>query len=172
MPLGRDYVSQECSIARALEVVGERWTLLVVRDAFFGVRRFGDFQRRLGIPKAVLTTRLADLVTAGVLQRVEERPGRPAYVLTDRGRGLWPVVHGLYAWGEEHATDRPGRRGFRHARCDAELDARGRCPTCSELPPPEDVVMVAGASLRTRPDDDRMTRALTEAHRLLEPLLP
>lgn len=157
-------------MARALEVVGERWTLLVVRDCFFGVRRFGDLQRRLGIPKAVLATRLADLVEAGVLERVEERPGRPDYVLTARGRDLWPVVHALYSWGEEHATPRPGRRSFRHAPCDAELDTRGRCPGCGELPAPGEVTMVPGPALRSGPD--RASQALAEPHRLLETLLP
>jgi DNA-binding HxlR family transcriptional regulator len=172
MPLGQDYASQECSIARALEVVGERWTLLVVRDCFFGVRRFSDFQRRLGIPRAVLSSRLADLVEAEVLERVEERPGRPDYALTGRGRDLWPVVHALYSWGEEHATPLPGRRGFRHAVCDVELDTRGQCPTCGELPGPGGITMVPGPALRSGPTDDRASRALAAPHRLLEPLLP
>lgn len=171
MPLGQDYSTQECSIARALEVVGERWTLLIVRDCFFGVRRFGDFQRRLGLPKAVLTSRLAALVEAGVLERTEEQPGRPDYALTARGRDLWPTVHALWSWGERHASPRPGRRAFRHEPCDSELDDRGRCPACDDLPPAQDVTMVPGPSLRTRSTDDAATRALSRPHVLLEPLL-
>jgi DNA-binding HxlR family transcriptional regulator len=74
--LGRDYKRQDCSLARALEVVGERWTLLIVRDAFYGVRRFSDFQAHLDIPKAVLSERLGWLIENGVLQRRPD-PGRP-----------------------------------------------------------------------------------------------
>ena len=69
MPLGSDYAGQSCSLARCLEIVGERWTLLIVRDLFFGVRRFSDLQRHLDIPRAVLSARLATLVDAGLVER-------------------------------------------------------------------------------------------------------
>ena len=82
MVLPRDYAGQACSLARALEVVGERWTLLIVRDAFFGVRRFGDFATHLGLPRAVLTDRLGALVAAGVLAKVPGRGKRSEYELT------------------------------------------------------------------------------------------
>src|SRR5688500_12687110 len=88
MPLGTDYAGQTCSLARTLEVVGERWTLLIVRDLFFGVRRFSDLQRHLDIPRAVLSARLAALVEAGI---VEPDP----YRLSERGEELWPAVHAL-----------------------------------------------------------------------------
>ena len=74
MPLGTDYAGQGCSLARTLEVVGERWTLLILRDLFFGVRRFSDLQRHLDIPRAVLSARIAALVEGGL---VERRPYRP-----------------------------------------------------------------------------------------------
>src|ERR1700690_1478964 len=76
--LGKDYQRQDCSLARALEVVGERWTLLIVRDAFYGVRRFNDFQAHLDIPKAVLSDRLNGLVEDGILERRPDPPRVPA----------------------------------------------------------------------------------------------
>src|SRR5260370_31676118 len=100
MALPNDYAGQACSLARALEVVGERWTLLIVRDAFYGVRRFGDFATQLGIPRAVLTNRLKSLVQEGVLTREEGGAGGIEYRLTDKGVALWPAVHALMNWGE------------------------------------------------------------------------
>src|ERR1700761_6481959 len=99
MGLGKDYAGQNCMLARTLEIVGERWTLLVVRDAFYGVRRFGDFQTHLGIPKAVLSQRLALLVERGVLRRESGPHARDEYELTARGEQLWPMVRSLFAWG-------------------------------------------------------------------------
>ncbi len=101
MALGTDYAHQDCTLARALEVVGERWSLLLVRDAFYGVRRFNDFLVHLDIPRAVLTARLAALTEAGVLRKeaYQQSPPRYDYVLTDAGLELWPVVHGLAQWG-------------------------------------------------------------------------
>jgi DNA-binding HxlR family transcriptional regulator len=100
------FSTQTCSIARSLEVVGEWWTLLVVREAFFGTRRFSDFEANLGIAKNVLSERLAKLVTAGVLER---RPvvgrGNPAdYALTAKGRDLFPVIIALMQWGDRWAN--------------------------------------------------------------------
>ena len=99
MALGKDYELQDCPIARTLELVGERWTLLVIRDCFLGVRRFNDFLAHLDIPRAVLTNRLDRLVTEGMLERREYRSGRNEYLLTDRGRSLWPILHSLAEWG-------------------------------------------------------------------------
>src|SRR3954454_20558053 len=102
--LGRTYDDQVCSVARALEVVGERWTLLIVRDALLGIRRFEDFQRDLGIARNVLTDRLSRLVDLGVLDRVaySEKPLRHEYRLTEKGLDLWPVVFALGKWGDRH----------------------------------------------------------------------
>ena len=83
MPLPKDYSGQQCSLARALEIVGERWTLLIVRDAFFGVRRFGDFVAHLGIPRAVLADRLSSLTSEDVLSGHRGRP-RPHRVRADQ----------------------------------------------------------------------------------------
>src|SRR5579871_2602495 len=113
MPLPSDYSAQQCSVARALEVLGERWTLLIVRDAFYGVRRFGDFVAHLDIPRAVLSARLRTLVDEDVLVRVPgpaRAGGRDEYELTEKGRGLWPVVRELMTWGDTHyAPDGPLR---------------------------------------------------------------
>src|SRR5919198_614150 len=99
--LGKDYERQDCSLARALEVIGERWTLLVVRDAFYGVRRFNEFQAHLDIPKAVLSDRLAGLVDEGIFERRPdpEHAGRHLYQLTPAGRDLWPALYALLVWG-------------------------------------------------------------------------
>src|ERR1700675_1085600 len=93
--LGKDYELQDCPVARALELVGERWTILVIRDCFLGVRRFSDFLVHLDIPRAGLSNRLARLVSEGMLERREYSPGRSEYLLTDRGRSLWPILHSL-----------------------------------------------------------------------------
>src|SRR3954471_9841647 len=118
--LGRRYDDQVCSIARSLEIVGERWTLLVLREAFLGTRRFDDFQRSLGIARNVLTERLARLVDEGVLEgrRYQERPERYEYRLTEKGIELWPVMVHLLQWGDHHYPDEAGPpRVLTHRGC-------------------------------------------------------
>ena len=102
--LQRDYPDQVCSIARSLEVVGERWTLLILRDAVLGIERFEEFQDSLGIATNVLTNRLKLLCDEGVLERVpdDQRPGRPKYLLTEKGSGLAPALIALMKWGDRH----------------------------------------------------------------------
>ena len=96
------YEQMNCSIASALDVVGEPWTLLIVRDAFYGVRRFDDFQENLGIARNVLTARLKKLVEAGVFRKTayRQRPLRHEYRLTDKGAALFTVIVGLKQWGD------------------------------------------------------------------------
>ena len=99
MPGKTNLSELNCSLARTLEVVGDWWTLLIVRDAFLGVRRFGDFQKSLGIAKNILAARLQRLAASGILERSgPER--RPAYQLTDRGRALLPAMVALMQWGD------------------------------------------------------------------------
>src|SRR3954466_1999820 len=95
--LPRTYSEQTCAIARTLEVVGERWTLLILRDAFLGIRRFDDFQARLEMSRNVLTRRLGDLVEAGLLRRepYQQRPARYEYLPTERALALWPTILSL-----------------------------------------------------------------------------
>src|SRR5256885_2200425 len=91
-----------CSVARTLSVVGDRWTLLIVRDAFRGVRRFGDFEKSLGLTRHRLADRLGKLVRHGILsrERCDERPARFEYRLTDKGKALQPILLSLVAWGD------------------------------------------------------------------------
>ncbi len=109
--LGREYEGQVCSIARTLELVGERWTLLIVRDAFLGRRRFDEFKESLGIASNVLTNRLQRLVDAGIVERVaySERPERFEYRLTEKGGELRVALTALMQWGDRHLADRPPR---------------------------------------------------------------
>src|ERR1700722_12792958 len=100
----------DCSVAQCLEVVGEWWNMLIVRDAFMGVTRFEEFQRHLGISRNILQHRLVSLVDAGVLVRIpySEHPPRHDYRLTDKGRDLWPVLTAMRQWGDRSAAP-PGR---------------------------------------------------------------
>ena len=166
--LGKDYERQDCALARALEVVGERWTLLIVRDAFYGVRRFNDFQAHLDIPKAVLSDRLGGLVEEGVLERRPDpqHAGRQLYELTSAGRDLWPVLNALLAWGGRH-RDR-NSLVFRHAICRAELDD-GRCARCDVTPTPQDILTEPRRDRRPLRDDP-VAVALRTPRRLLEPI--
>jgi DNA-binding HxlR family transcriptional regulator len=109
--LKRDYEGQNCSIARALEVVGERWTLLIVRDVFLGKRRFDELQVSLGIARNVLSDRLSRLVEEGILERVPycERPERFEYRLTAKGLELNVALTALRQWGDKYLSDAPPR---------------------------------------------------------------
>jgi DNA-binding HxlR family transcriptional regulator len=107
--LNRDYEGQNCSIARALEIVGERWTLLIIRDIVLGRRRFDELQESLGIARNVLTTRLRRLVDEGILERAtySERPLRYEYRLTRKGRDLNLALAGLRQWGDAYLSEKP-----------------------------------------------------------------
>lgn len=98
----KSHATMNCSVARALDVVGDPWTLLVVRDALWGFRRFEDFRERLAIPRTTLADRLQRLVDAGVLtrERYQDNPERHEYLLTDKGRALRPVIVSLLTWGD------------------------------------------------------------------------
>jgi DNA-binding HxlR family transcriptional regulator len=171
MALPRDYSNQECSLARTLEIVGERWTLLIVRDAFYGVRRFSDFLAHLKIPKAVLSERLNVLVGADVLERVPGRFGHDEYEIIDKGLRLWPTIRCLTGWGDEHYAPAGPRRLFMHATCGCEVDERGVCPSCETLVGVGDLIVVPGPGLPPiDADADPVTAALARPHRMLEPL--
>ena len=109
--LKSDYAGQDCSIARTLEIVGERWTLLIVRDVLLGMGRFDQLQNNLGIARNVLADRLSKLVRAGVLERVRysERPERFEYRLTEKGRDLHVALTGLRQWGDKYLSEEPPR---------------------------------------------------------------
>jgi DNA-binding HxlR family transcriptional regulator len=148
--LPRTYDEQVCSIARALEVVGDRWTMLIVRDAFQRIRRFQDFEQSLGLSKKVLADRLERLVDEGVLarRRYQERPERYEYVLTAKGRGLWKVLALLTLWGDEHYLAEGGRpRIIRHRGCGGSMDDRLHCERCGKELEREDLELVFGPAL-------------------------
>src|SRR5262249_54517940 len=122
--LGRTSDDKVCSLARALEIVGERWTLLIVRDALLALSRFEESSDTLGLARNVLTDRLTHLVGAGVLERVryQRRPDRFSYQLTERGRGLAVPVLALMQWGDAHLAGPAGPpRLARHTGCDGAV---------------------------------------------------
>jgi DNA-binding HxlR family transcriptional regulator len=138
--LDRTYPDQVCSIARALEVVGERWSVLIVRDAFLGRERFCEFQRSLGIARNVLSQRLGHLVDEGVLEHADD--GR--YLLTRKGRELAPALHQLMKWGDRHyAPDGPPRLTL-HRDCGGEVGADMVCARCGEHVRPGAIELVRG----------------------------
>ena len=151
--LPRTYSEQTCSIARALEVVGERWTLLILRDAFLGVRRFDDFQARLEISRTVLTRRLGDLVQVGLLRRepYQQRPLRYDYLLTERALELWPALVGLGQWGARHVTPDGVPREFVHETCGTVVEAVARCPHCEVDVSPGETASRPGPGYRSNP---------------------
>ncbi len=148
--LQRSYPDQVCSISRALEVVGERWTFLILRDAALGLTRFDEFQRSLGIASNVLTNRLKLLTEEGVVQRVpdEERPGRSKYVLTDKGRELAPALIVLMKWGDHHypAPGGPPRLTI-HTTCGGNVGANLRCERCGNDVALEELELRPGPAL-------------------------
>jgi DNA-binding HxlR family transcriptional regulator len=140
--LGTDYGGQTCSIARALEVVGDRWTMLILRDVFLGVRRFDELQADLGVARNVLAGRLERLVDDGVLEKrpYQDRPLRNEYRLTAKGVDLWPVVVALLQWGDRHAPAEGGPPTvLRHSGCGGAVDDRRTCERCGALLEPRDV---------------------------------
>jgi DNA-binding HxlR family transcriptional regulator len=170
MALPKDYGAQTCSLARSLEILGERWTLLIVRDAFYGVRRFSDFADHLGIPRSVLAARLDGLVAEQLLAKAARGDRSYAeYELTDKGRQLWPVIYGLIRWGDEHyAADGPPRL-FEHAEDGGRITPDGTCPACGQHVLPTDLQAVPGPGLNPPPGNpDPVTAALSQPHRLLD----
>ena len=131
--LRSDYEGQICSIARSLELVGERWTLLVIRDVFRGKRRFDEIQESLGIARNVLTARLKTLTEEGILQRrlYQERPERYEYRLTQKGLDLYPVLLSLMEWGDRYKVEEPPVRLI-HKACGEEAEPHLVCSHCSE----------------------------------------
>jgi DNA-binding HxlR family transcriptional regulator len=131
--LGNDYSDQTCSIAGALEVVGERWSLLIVRDVLLGLRRFDELQADLGVARNVLQTRLTRLVEHGVLEKrlYQERPKRYEYRLTERGLDLWPTIVALLQWGDKYAVPEAGPPVLlEHRGCGGEVDEHRICSAC------------------------------------------
>jgi len=133
---------QPCSLARTLSVVGDRWTLLVLRESFLGIRRFDEFEKRLGITRHVLADRLKKLVQAGVLDKVayQQRPLREEYCLSAKGRDLYPAIMALVQWGDSHMSGQEGAPiRHIHRRCGQPMQGVLVCSDCGEPLLPKDV---------------------------------
>ncbi len=140
--LGKTYDSQVCSIARSLEVIGERWSLLIVRDAVFGgATRYSDFQRNLGIATNILKARLDGFVEAGIMRRhrYSEQPPLYEYLLTDKGRALAPALVALTEWGDSWATDGEPPILYTHAVCGAGITQQTVCAHCGQVTDPTEI---------------------------------
>lgn len=150
--------NENCSVARTVAVIGDRWTLLILRDCFLRVRRFETFQARLGITRHLLAARLKKLVQFGVLERVayQERPKRYDYRLTERGLALYPVIMAIVHWGDVHMSDERGRPMLhRHRGCGHLFDPVPTCSECGEPITAKDVVVEEGPGRSTPPSHAR-----------------
>jgi DNA-binding HxlR family transcriptional regulator len=139
--------SEHCSVARTVAVIGDRWTLLILRDCFLRVRRFETFQARLGITRHVLAARLKKLVQFGVLERIayQERPKRYDYRLTERGLDLYPIIMSIVHWGDVHMGDARGRPMLhQHRGCGHLFDPVLTCSECGEPIKARDVTVRDG----------------------------
>jgi DNA-binding HxlR family transcriptional regulator len=148
--LGKTYDAEVCSIARALEVVGERWSVLIVRNALFaGSTRFSDFQRSLGIATNILTTRLDGFVDAGIMRRhrYSEQPEAYEYLLTEKGRDLAPALIALTEWGDRWAAPDGPPIHYRHAVCGSDISHQVVCATCGRVEDPADVLALPGPGM-------------------------
>ena len=152
-PLALAYSTDNCTVGRAMEVLGERSTFLVLREVVNGVRRFEDMRRHSGIPRQVLTNRLALLVDQGILRREPYRePGqreRHEYRLTEKGFDLYPVLVAIRSWGDRYLADPEGSPvEFEHKGCGAEVEVVLRCAEGHELTGNRDVATRPGPGIR------------------------
>ncbi|MFG2071553.1 DNA-binding transcriptional regulator, HxlR family [Nonomuraea maritima] len=138
-----------CSIERTLGIVGEKWTFLVLREAFNGVRRFADMQAHTGAPRQVLSARLTRLVDEGLLRKEPYRePGqrqRDEYRLTEKGRDLYPLLVSLMHWGDRYLADDGPPVQLTHRDCGAPVELRFRCADGHEVAGPREVTALPGA---------------------------
>jgi DNA-binding HxlR family transcriptional regulator len=145
--LRHDYPGQVCSIANSLEVIGERWSLLIVRDVLNGNRRFGELQRSLGIARNVLSARLQRLVDEDILERrqYQDSPVRYEYFLTEKGLGLWPALIALLNWGDRYSPSPGGPpKLIVHKECGGRVSDRGICEECGQTLHARDAIQVPG----------------------------
>jgi DNA-binding HxlR family transcriptional regulator len=153
--LHRDYPGLDCSVAKALEVIGERWSLLIVRSVMHGNRRFGEMQESLGIARNVLSARLQRLVDEEILERraYQESPPRYEYFLTQKGLDLWPALIALLNWGDRYSPDPDGpRRLIVHKVCGGGVSERGICEACGKLLTARDAKQVPGPGAKVEAD--------------------
>jgi DNA-binding HxlR family transcriptional regulator len=157
----KSFSEMDCSVAQCLEVIGEWWSMLIVRDAFLGVTRFEEFQRRLGISRNILQQRLSKLVDAGILVRVpySEHPPRVDYRLTEKGRDLWPVLTTMRQWGDMYAAPSGPPIQVTHTACGSSAPATLVCGACGDPVGPWEVRAAPGPghSSTLLPDPRRVT---------------
>jgi DNA-binding HxlR family transcriptional regulator len=173
--LKNDYNGQNCSIAGALEVVGERWSLLIVREVMLGVRRFDEIQADLGIARNVLQTRLTRLIEQGVLERrpYQQRPLRHEYRLTDKGLDLWPAMMALMQWGDRYAAPLGGPPVLlEHRGCGGAVDEHRICATCGERLSVRDVRALPGPGATPNHPITRRLAARAAAQGAGDPVRP
>ncbi len=151
--LYHDYPGQECSIARSLEVVGERWSLLIIRDVLRGRRRFDRIQQSLGVARNVLTKRLGRLLEAGILEkrRYQDAPARYEYFLTRKGLDLWPVLMAYLEWGDKYCEPDGPPRLIVHKNCGGEVDGRRICQKCGAHLEVRDAESIPGPQAASAP---------------------
>ncbi|AEV87404.1 transcriptional regulator [Actinoplanes sp. SE50] len=154
-PEALDWDVDNCTISRAMEILGEKWTMLVLREIFSGIRRFDDMRVRTRIPRQVLANRLTALVAAGVLRREPyQEPGarvRHEYRLTEKGFDLYPVLIALAGWGNRYLADPAGPPiQFVHRECAAEVDVAIRCADGHDVTDHRDVLPRPGPGARRR----------------------
>jgi DNA-binding HxlR family transcriptional regulator len=144
--LGNAYADQTCSVAATLEVVGERWSLLIIRDVLLGVRRFDALQADLGVARNVLQTRLKRLVSEGILEKrlYQDRPRRYEYFLTEKGLDLWPTIVALLQWGNKYAAPDGPPVVLAHRGCGGAVDEHRLCSACGARLTARDVQSAAG----------------------------
>jgi DNA-binding HxlR family transcriptional regulator len=141
------FTNENCSVARTLEIIGERWTLLVLREAFLGVRRFEGFQRNTGAARNILAARLKKLVERGVLERrrYEEHPPRFEYRLTQKGLDLYPILVSLMRWGDTYVADADGPAVvLEHKACGSDASPHLVCSECGGEVGARDVIAKPG----------------------------
>lgn len=152
--LPNNYPGQICSIAKSLEVVGERWSLLIVRDVMNGRRRFDELQRGLGVARNVLSARLLRLVEEDILERraYQSSPERFEYFLTEKGIDLWPSLIALLGWGDRHSTGPAGPPMLIvHKECGGAVSDRGLCESCGKVLNARDARALPGPGLAAAP---------------------
>ena len=148
--LGRTYERENCSAARALEVIGERWSLLILRNALYaGSTRFNQFQRSLGIASNILTTRLDWLVQSGLMESRSATDGTETreYVLTAKGLDLEPVILALSAWGDRWAAPDGPPIIYHHSDCGGQVHQYLKCDRCQQSPEPGYITAMPGPGM-------------------------
>ena len=142
-----ELADERCSIARTVAVIGDRWTLLILRDCFLRIRRFDDFEARLGVTRHILADRLRKLVEVGVLEKVPygDRPIRHEYRLTQKGRDLYPVMMSIVHWGDTYTAGKAGRPMLhQHLACGHQFDPVLTCSACGHAVDPRSVHVLPG----------------------------